>query len=281
MNARARGFSLVELLVVSVMLTVIMGAVYKTLISQQQSTRHLSAVITTQQTNRTAAQFLAGEMRELGTTVAGDILMASADSIRFRALRKAAVVCNMVAGGSTSVDVFSLGDTIAVNDSVAIYADKGTPSLADDSLFRAQVTNIATATCPALGAGPTWTSMNAVARRLTLSPAPANVFQGALVRTYTPVTYGRYVKGTTPVFGRRLGADTAVTLIGPLASGSTGFALQYYNVNAASLATPVTAANLPGIVRIRLTIRGESKGAVTSTGTYSTPLVTDISLRGN
>lgn len=281
MNPRARGFSLIELLIVSVMLVVIMGAVYKTLISQQQSTRHLSAIISTQQTNRTTAQFLAGEMRELGTTLAKDVVAATADSIRFRALRKVAFVCN-VAGGGATLTVFSLGDQLIKGDSILVYADWNTADLTDDRVVLATISDKGTGSaCVAPAAGPDWAAMKYASYVITVSPALTTVAQGATVRSFEQVAYGRYVKGSDTVFGRTLGSDTAVTLIGPLSSGTTGFSLQYFDASGTSLAAPVSATDLPKIARVRVSIQGESKGAVTKTGTYSAPLVTDISLRGN
>lgn len=285
MNSRARGFTLVELLVVSVMLTLVMGAVYQTLISQQQSSRHLSAVINTEQTNRTAAQFLAGELREIGTRVAGDITTAGATQITFRAMRKIGFVCS-VSGLNLSVYTLGAGGRFDQNDNVAIYADKNSQSLADDSVKRSTITHIDTGALPAYcpnGSSPMWNQTSFAHQVITVASGTdlSGVSVGAEVRSYKDVTYGAFTVNGKDVFGRQLNGDTAVALIGPLVAGSQGFNLQYFDAAGAALAVPVTAANMGRIARIRITVRGLGKGAVTSTGTYSTPLFTDVTLRGN
>ena len=130
MNARARGFTLVEMLIVSIMLTLVMGAVYQTLISQQQNTRHLSAVINSHQTNRTSTQYLAGELREIGTRLARDITSATSSRVTFRAMRKVGFVCQNNAG---NIDVYSLGGDFVAGDSIVVYADQNTQAMADDT----------------------------------------------------------------------------------------------------------------------------------------------------
>lgn len=284
MNSRARGFTLVELLVVSVMLTLVMGAVYQTLISQQRSSRHLSAVVSSEQTNRTAATFLASELREIGTKLAGDITTAGPQQITFRAMRKVGFVC-AISGSMVSIYTLGSGGNFAVGDNIVIYADKGTQGMQDDSVKRTSVTAIGgwtSSNCPA-GTSAMWNQTGFDHQSITVanSAALSNVSIGAEIRSYADVTYGTFTKGSNDVFGRQLAGDTAVTLIGPLVSGANGFTLQYFDTAGVALPAPVTAASMGRIARIRITVRGLGKGAVTSTGTYSAPLFTDVTLRGN
>lgn len=278
MNARARGFTLVEMLVVSVMLTLVMGAVYQTLISQQQQTRHLSAVINAHQTNRTSSQYLSSELREIGTRVARDITSATSSRVTFRALRKVGFVCANNAG---SVDVYSYGTEFAAGDSLAVYADQGTMSMTDDSIIRVLVSGIDnSAACSGGGSGP-FGQMPTTTKRLHISAAAAlpGVSAGAEVRSFEVLTYGSFVKGTDYVFGRQAAGDTAVVLMGPLVTG--GLTLRYFDATGTEIATPVSTANLPNIARIRIGIAALGRGAVSRTGTYTVPLVTDVALRGN
>lgn len=282
MNARAPGFSLVEMLIVSVMLTLVMGAVYQTLISQQQTTRHLSAVINSQQTNRTSAQYLAGELREIGTRLAGDISSASSTQVTFRAMRKVGFVCRPNAG---SIDVYTFGTSFVPGDSIVVYADQNTQGMADDSTIRVLASNTdnsASTDCPAAGSGP-WSQMGMSTQRVHLNYGSVlpGVTVGAEVRSYEDLTYGAFTKGSELVFGRQASGDTAVVLIGPLVPGSQGFLLQYFDGTGTEISSPVAASSLRNIARIRITVRGLGKGAVTKSGTYSAPLVTDVTLRGN
>lgn len=280
MNARARGFTLVEMLIVSIMLTLVMGAVYQTLISQQQNTRHLSAVINSHQTNRTSTQYLAGELREIGTRLARDITSATSSRVTFRAMRKVGFVCQNNAG---SIDVYSLGGEFVAGDSIVVYADQNTQAMADDSIIRLLVQNTdnsAAAGCPGAGSGP-WSQMQYSPQRLHVNYGTAlpGVSVGAEVRSFEMLTYGSFTKGTDFVFGRQAPGDTAVVLMGPLVWG--GLTLRYFNAAGGEIATPVAAASLPTIARIRVGVAGLGKGAVTKSGTYAVPLVTDVALRGN
>ena len=63
MNNRAPGFTLVEMLVVTVVATVLLGAIFQTLVVQQRSYREQNAIINARQTARASIEVLAAELR--------------------------------------------------------------------------------------------------------------------------------------------------------------------------------------------------------------------------
>ena len=278
MSSRAPGFSLVEVLIVALLATVIMGAVYETLTVQQRSARQIGVITGTQQTVRTAVQYLQSELREIGARP-GDIRGATTTRITFRALRKVAFACT---DAGATVDVYTYGDRLVAGDTLDIYADGGTSSMADDQIVRAVVSSVApTNACPAVTGSP-WTSMSQNTQRLGLTAIDpiVGIKAGAAIRSFRTVTYGIYSQGGTYVLGRQESPpDTVVALIGPLARNGLEFA--YWKMDNTAIAPTNLAGSLDAIARIRITVRGRTPGAATPGGTYSDSLVTDVFLRGN
>ncbi len=291
MNSRAQGFSMVELMIVAALSAVVMGAIYQTLTVQQKSNRQLNAVVATQQTLRTSMQFLQGEFRELGPT-SGDITAAAPESLTFRALRKTGIVC--AHPGNPNLDVYSIGGAFSAGDSLVLFADMGDKGFANDTIrigYVAAAPTAAAGTCASVPSGRPWSDMNMGTARLNVAlttpgASLSDISNGAVVRSYEKLTYGIFEKGGRFVLGRRGGAatDTVVSLIGPLAPpAQSGLKLEYFDtLNHALPGGILSTANTRLVGRIRLTLRGSTRGAGSSTKpTYSDTLVTNIYLRGN
>src|SRR5688572_27174006 len=132
MQNRRDGFSLVEILVVSVLGALVLGAVFQTLTIQQRGSRHQNTIIQTQQTNRLTMQLLDAELRELSAT-GGDLIAAARDSITFRAVRKVGIVC---VNDSTlnRMTVWRLGDqAFTAGDSLLVFQDNNPGNMLDDA----------------------------------------------------------------------------------------------------------------------------------------------------
>jgi prepilin-type N-terminal cleavage/methylation domain-containing protein len=270
MNARRQGFTLVELLVVTLIGSVVLTAVYQTLTIQERSNRQQIAVVTTQQNTRTAIALVASDLREVSAKD-DDIVDATSTSIRYRALRKAGFVCDKDhTGGNNWMDVVVLGQDFANADSVVIFQDNVTTSALDDSWTRAAVSNASTGTglCP----GNPATSIQHVqfpGATLTL------VDTGALVRSYVNVGY-RALNG---VLYRMEGIDS-VPVVEDLAAVE-GLQLRYFNA-AGTQITPSTAALRQQIMRIEIKARGSVIGGQSgSNRVFSDSLVGQVFLRGN
>ncbi len=280
MNSRRQGFTLVEMLIVAVLGAVIMGAVYQTLTVEYRSNRQINAVVATQQTLRTSMQFLQSELREVGAS-AGDITYANSDSIRFRALRKVAFVCDTP--GSGLLEAYRVGAPFDVNDSVVISASRDTTTIVDDTFYVGLINAAPSAAsgCGTLTTGP-WPSMSVQARRFNVSNSvvTGDVRIGDPIRSFETITYGLVSKSGSWVLGRKSGTDTMVALIGPLASPAQGgLVFTYYDtlnqlIPASSVASELNAI---GRVQIKLTSRTRSNAGTF----YSDTLLSDVFLRGN
>ena len=280
MNARARGFTLIEILIVALLGAIVMGAVYQTLTVEYRSNRQINAVVATQQTLRTSMQFLQSELREVSSR-AGDVTYANADSIRFRAMRKVAFVCGHPS--TSQLDVYTLGGQIANGDSVILFASKDPSTIDDDTYYVGYVNSTPSAStgCTTLNTAP-WTSMSVQGNRITVaiagSPPLTDINNGDPVRSFETVTYGLASKNGSWVLGRKSMTDTMVALIGPLAPG--GLALSYFDTTNAAIGN--VSASLGNIGRIRIQITGRTSGAASPNGgTYSDNLMSDVFLRGN
>ncbi len=287
MNPRAQGFTLIEMLIVTLLSAIVMGAVYQTLTVQLRSNRQVNAVVGTQQTIRTGVQILQSELREVGGRP-GDIRAAAPESLRVRVLRKAGFVCVVPNVAGTSIVVHTVGEAFANSDSLLFYASRaGGPE--DDTIRLAAVngTPTAAAGCTKLTGMP-WDSLQADVETLNVSLANAplllsEIKPGDPIRSYRTITYGIFQKGSRWVLGRRVAGDSVVTLIGPLATPANGgLVLSYRDTRNQPIDASNLAALKDSIARVRVSIKGSMRGAPGSVGgVYTDSLVADIFLRGN
>lgn len=287
MNARAQGFTMIELLIVTLLSAVVMGAVYQTLTVQLRSNRQVNAVVNTQQTIRTAVQILQAELREVGGR-AGDVLAAGPDTLTVRSLRKVGFACDSASG--STIGTWTIGDAFANKDSLLVYTTRN-PGMADDTLRIAYVNSDPSAsacTGNPVPAGMPWDSLKVSRQTLSLnmgSGAITDISRGDPIRSFRHVTYGIFYRGDRYVLGRRVGSDSVVTLIGPLAPpDSGGMVMTYYDTRNQPLSSAQLAAQASrdSIARINIRVKGSTRGAPGSPGgVYRDSLVADLFLRGN
>jgi prepilin-type N-terminal cleavage/methylation domain-containing protein len=284
MNSRSEGFTLIEILIVVLLSSIIMGSIYQMIVMQDRTTREQYAVIETQQNARTALAVMTADLKEI-SAVDGDVLGATATSITFRALRKAAFVC---AVGLNTIDVAELGGPFVVGDNVLLFSEGANANSAtDDSWLVRQVSAVAVQTqASACGTNPfgatSW-------RRLLLSLPPTGVMQGALVRSFTPTRYSIVDNGEWGQLMRRvaeppLGTTVESAIIDRLSSTADGgLDLRYYNAAGTLIPTANLAANLNNIMRVQVKVRSKAVSSVSATGNnrYQDSLVTTVFMRGN
>ncbi len=274
MKARRSGFTLVELLIVTMIAGIVLAAVYQTLISQQRVVRQSYAIIGSQQNVRTALEVISSDLREVSATD-NDITGAAGNSISLRALRKAGVVCGVDVAGAW-IDVAVLGDAFAAADSIWIFSDgPNTMSSLDDSWVSRSVSSVST---PTTCAG---NPVSATILRLNVATV-TNVFAGALVRSFVPVNYvliDTVGKGKL----RRTESGTAVDLVEDLATNANrGLALAYYDTAGTVISSTNLSSSLNTIGRIHLMVRGSVVGGQTGNNrTFVDSLFTTIQMRGN
>lgn len=281
MNARADGFTLVEILIVTLLGSLVMASIYQMINIQDRTTRQQYAMIQNNQNARMALSVLSSDLKEISARD-GDVTYADSTILEFRALRKAGVACNKDAGNSY-IDVMELGDAFAAGDSVLVFADgTSTGSARDDGWLRLQVSSVGNGVC----------AQNALAaaniRRLNFAATPlATVFAGALVRSFTRTRYSLTDSGEFGQIQRQEGAAAAIPVIDGLATTAEG-GLHIRYIDSTSTVIPYTGlrsggARLSHIMRMQIKVRGKSPTQVAKTGAnrFTDSLVTQVYVRGN
>jgi prepilin-type N-terminal cleavage/methylation domain-containing protein len=289
MNARREGFTLVELLLVSVIGTLVLGAVYRTVAVQEAANRQQLATATTAQNMRVALAVLTNDLREVSAT-GGDVLEATSTSIRFRSLRKAGIICTKDYGGSAAwAAVVAYGDTFAIADSVMVFRDgPNRTSSVDDSWAPARISSTQTTTsCPGHSVGSR--------RRINFpNGTVAAADSGGLVRSFAHVGYRlvstsmgatlfrieKSAASTGGAWPASVPATDSVAVVESLAAGG-GLALRYYDANGTQL-NPTTAALRAAIMRIEVKVSASAIGGESGARrVFTDSLVSQVYLRGN
>ena len=272
MTTRRGGFTLVELLVVTVLAAITLAAVYETLIKQEESYRAGGAMIAGQETVRTALGVLEAELREIaaiddGVAGGGDIRIAAPDSIVFRAQRKIGFICEVSKSEKWAV-AWSLGDPFAAGDSLLLFVDGDSIRYQDDSWAPAQVnsaTATSSATCEAEWPGVQLQKIGLSGHDLT------GVQLGSPVRSFDWVTYGLYrFGGMGWGLGRHGRDEPARYLVGNIAEN--GLRFRYFDVNGDATGDPAA------VNRIQIAVQTRPPEG---TGVESTNMTTNLFLRNN
>lgn len=212
---RTGGYTLVELIVVTVLGALVLGALLQVLVVNQRTYTAQAATISGQQTTRMALDVLFNELREVSPP-GGDILAMESDSLRVRLMRKFGFVCWTSFVGTPQLLVVPYGigvNTFAVGDSVFVFADNNEDIASDDVWIAANITDLSNgAACPQDGA---------TAQRLGFS-GQGGLFTADSVGIGAPVrSYREYTFGTTTLLGdtylaRREGTGDMVPVTGPI-----------------------------------------------------------------
>ena len=274
MRSRRAGFTLVEMLVVSLIGTVVLASVYKTLSTQERSVRQSYAVIGTQQNTRIAIRVLAGDLREVSATD-GDITLADSTVIGMRALRKAGVVCNADVAGAW-IDVAEVGDRFQDGDSIVVFSDNNPNSVLDDTWLRRRITGASVVnTCPGF-------PVSGTIRHLTVGVALAGVLPGGLVRSYTNIRYRLVDNGSNASLTRITPTDSTALLEEMATVSKGGLRFRYWDTASVAIPYNQVSARLDQIGRIQVKASGRMVGGQTGNRRdYSDSLVSMIQIRGN
>ena len=278
MNSRSAGFTLAETLVVVLVGALVMGSIYQMVIMQDRTTRDQFARIETAQNGRTSLAVITNDLKEI-SAVDGDIVAAAPTDLTFRALRKAALVCNKV--NDSNYEVWELGGPYVAGDSVLVFNEGNVNSTADDVWLPARVTVVA----PAVLCGTDPYGVGASRRKLlTLSVAmPTTGNAGGLIRSFIQTRYRITDNGE---WGQLMRTDTMAetAIIDRLAlTADEGLQFRYFNAAGAQIASGSLSTNLNNIMRIQVKVRGKAASSVSKTGQnrFQDSLVTNVYLRGN
>jgi prepilin-type N-terminal cleavage/methylation domain-containing protein len=245
MKLQRLGFTLVELLIVTVLGSLVLLAALQVLLTNQRTYTAQNAAISGQQSTRMALELLFNELRQVSPQ-GGDILMMSSDSLRVRMMRKFTRTCavNTILGVPvlTTVDIGPVD--FAVGDSVFVFADNDERDDDDDAWFRARVTAVAAGTCPQDGSAARLISFTGQSALFTAD----SVRIGAPVRSFTSVRFGLTTLYGDPYLGRAEGTAALSPVAGPLRAG-TGIQFVYRDAMGAVTSTPTDVRQIVVTVR--------------------------------
>lgn len=276
MRTRQSGFTLVELLVVSVLTGVALMGIYQTLLTQEKTYEVASLKISGQESLRTAVGVLETELREVGSiggaAIGGsDIAIASPDSIRFRAQRKTAFICQL-SRSDKWVMVWNMGDPIESGEDILLFVDGDSIRFNDDRWDTTYVSNASSTTDAACEAY--WPGMPLQILKLDGVSDMTGVQPGSPIRSYEWTTYSLYNFGPLGwgLGRKRDGAQRPDFLVGGLAPPGTGLQFDYFTPTGTATSDPAA------ISRLRITVRTDPR---TNTDVQSESLVSNLFLRNN
>ena len=275
MGTRQAGFTLVELLIVTVLTGIVLAGVYQTLIVQEKTYEVAGLKIHDQESLRTGLGILESELREVaaigGTDIGGsDIAEASPDSVVFRAQRKTGFICKL-SRSDKWILVWTVGDLFESEDPLLLFVDGDSIQWDDDRWDQTVVDPVTSSNDAACAAY--WPDAELQHLKLPDTQDMTGVQPGSPVRSYEWITYGLYDFGSLGWgLGRRQGDRPPVYLVGGLAGPGQGVQIDYFTP-AGSATTDPTAVS-----RVRITIRTDPK---TNTGVQSTSMTANLFLRNN
>jgi prepilin-type N-terminal cleavage/methylation domain-containing protein len=284
------GFTLVELMVAVVLMSMVGGVAYQLLVNTQRVSRAQSFQVEMQDNVRTGALVVANELREVGYDAipaavlaaewAGapanspDLMVAEPGRVQYKAMRGLGFVCSMTA---TQIVIRASSyqglRAPTTTDSVAVYVEDLPNTSSDDVWIHGRITAIANQNCPDGAAGtrltvayPAWEAGKVVTR----------VVLGGPVRVFEPMEMQYYQSGGKSWLGMHsLSTGEAIQpILGPLAdstAGQRGFTLSYLD------AKDVPTAVVDNIRSVVITLKGVTEAPVRPTG-YGSSAVDSLTL---
>jgi prepilin-type N-terminal cleavage/methylation domain-containing protein len=204
------GFTLVELLLVTVLGAFLALAAYQVLITNSRTHSVNAAQIQGQQTLRSGVDMLFGELREI-SAADGDLLAMNPESLTIRAQRTFGLVCTTnYAGSPPELKLYQVGPFFETGDSIVVFAENDPETTNDDTWLWKSVHAVdTTAVCD--------TSPAQILSITGLATSGDTVRVGAPVRAFQEFTYGIYEFEGEKYLGRRArGAAQADLLAGPV-----------------------------------------------------------------
>ena len=245
-----RGFTLVELLIVMVILGVVGAAIVRTLTTATRLSDSQSQRTAMQGNLRAGAGLIPSELREINIDASGsDLIAIGKDSVKYRAMRRLAIAC-IGAGNVLTVrrtNSFGLTGFSAVSDSLFLYVENDPTLTSDDTWNKFAITNVSTGACPD-GSAATLLKLDA--------NLPAGVVYDTPVRTYQVMTLKVYESGGRKWLGVNVNNTGLQPVLGPLAAADSTFGFR--DASGAVTATPSS------VRVIEAWLHGETEGKVSS-----------------
>ena len=256
-----RGFTLVELMIVVVMMAIVGGATVRMLVNTQRISREQAERVGLQSNLRTGAFLVPSELAEVGiNATASDLQVMSANAIQYRAMRGSGVSCLVTPTEIRIWDVPNMPyyglrniDTNNNRDRALIFAEVDPADPDDDLWVDRQLTGVAPSTCAGRSAiALTFADISAATPNGII-----DVTVGSPVRIYEVMRLESFTANGQLWLGARsvsAGEAALQPVLGPLAAN--GFLLEYFDGsgNPTASATAVRA--------VRVTLRGLTQAAV-------------------
>lgn len=276
-----RGFTLVELLIALVLMSMVSAAIYQLLVSNQRIYRQQTQRVELNDNIRSAVAILPSEFRELNAAdpLGSDIVLMSDSAMTYKVMRNLYVSCANSVGTEVLVDTtrFGLRGLDVATDSLLIFADSTSGSGRDDRWVHVNLTKIETGNnCP--GGAPSFKLSFFPAVLVTdsvLAGSPIRGFEVVEVRSYTDANDALWLGGRR--WNKNTGWSSIQPFVGPLEAG--GLRFTYYDANDA------VTANVAQVARIAITVIGRTAEPVQLSGGgigyLVDSLVTHVALRNN
>ena len=290
--SRRAGFTLIELVIAMVLMSLVGGAIVKLLLRQQRFYNSTTDLIQTRQQLRQAAAMLPSDFRGI-SSIGGDIYFMTDSALEFRSVFGSSVVCANTAGKLSTVPrILATGATMTswsrlpvVGDSLLVYNDSSSFAVTDDAWTKHQITALTPVTgnvangCPSASglSQPGDLTANNPSYQLTLSPAVSSkVLVGSAIRFFRRVRYRMYKDTDNQWYlgfydclpGRVPACNPTQSIAGPFqpyAAGTTsGVQFAYYDSTGAVTVNPLLVA------RISLIVRGQAGSLLNLSGAGAT-----------
>lgn len=145
-----RGFTIVEMLVVALLGSLLLGAIYQVLVTNQRTYTAQAEQVRTTDLTRTGLALLTAELREVS---ANDFTAISAGQLSFRIMRRFGLVCDVDLNDPPVLTVRKVEAWIEDGDSIFVFAENDPNVTRDDTWIRASVTSAdTTETCGGVAA---------------------------------------------------------------------------------------------------------------------------------
>lgn len=243
-----------ELLIVTVLGALVLGAMYQVLITNQRTYATQNANVQANQTLRGGMEALFSELREISPQD-GDLLAMSGTGMTIRANRAPAIVCSIVTTGSNpTVQVKRLGRYLT-GDSVRVFYDND-PELTSDDVWRTADVTVADSTglltCPDGDVAETIRLEG-----LSWGAPPDSILPGAPIRNLVRHQYqvGTY-NGQTYLTRTDDSGDTH-PLVGPL-NPNNPVSFRYLDAGGTATGTAADVRQIDVTLRSETNIRGLS-----------------------
>lgn len=281
MTQRSRsGFTLVELLIVLVLLTIVGGAMMRMVNNQQRFYKGTYDLIELRSQLRQAAAVVTSDLRGMSSP-GGDVVAMTDSSMDFRYTMGSSIACTAPNGTNTIIippTTAANGNTLTnwltppvAGDTAYVFDEAGnTGSSGDDTWQPYEIQSIST-----VGVGTCAAGYNALTAGYTIvmtNSVSATILQGAPIRFVRRAHYSLYQSGNDGNWYLgyscvTCGATTVSPIAGPFMpyteSGGTdisGIRITYFDSTGATTATPANVA------RISIVLRGQTRSALNVSG---------------